>query len=254
MINKKNTRQTSASKLARYHVNIKSFAGPFDVLLQLIAEQKLEIEEIDLAKLTRDYLEFLKSNLREGIDLAPEFIRVAALLIFIKSSFLLNEGTYENLEELEGLPTTGDGLRLALKELENAKKIQRWIENKLKENIYPVTAGVLPAGETKENTFIRIKPDELIEAYRDVLLRNPVDIKKKFVGDVTFEIKFFEKKISELLKDKHTLKFSFFLNNSHRRKEVVGYFFALLKMAMNGQVELEQENSFGDIIVRKVGS
>lgn len=252
MLNIQKNSQKIAPRLANYHVKIKSYTGPFDVLLQLIAEQKVDIEELDLAKLTEDYVLFLKSNLEEGIRLAPEFIQVAALLILIKTSSILSESIGENFESSE-LPLTESELIKSLRELEIAKKLQAIISEGISKNMYMVKAEAKFYHEFKRKAPPRIDLEDLLEIYNDVFKRNPVSVKDRFVSNNIFDIKSFEERIIKLLSQSREVSLLSLAKKALKgKKEIIGFFLAALKLAMAGKIELCQEEAFKDIKI--VGS
>ncbi len=70
------------------HIQIKEFSGPLDLLLQLIREEEMDIFDIDIHKITEQYLSFIEEHSIPDLDSAGDFIRMAALLIYIKSKSL----------------------------------------------------------------------------------------------------------------------------------------------------------------------
>ena len=72
-----------------YHININEFQGPFDLILFFIQRDELDIHDIPIAKITNDFLDFIRLMEEMDIDLASEFILVAATLVRIKSRLLL---------------------------------------------------------------------------------------------------------------------------------------------------------------------
>ena len=72
-----------------YQVQLEFFQGPLDLLLFLIRKKKIEIHDIPMATITREYLEYLNQKDRINLDREAEFLLVAALLIYIKSQMLL---------------------------------------------------------------------------------------------------------------------------------------------------------------------
>jgi len=81
-----------------YQVNLEFFQGPLDLLLFLIKKQKIDIHDIPIATITKEYLEYLHQKDRINLDREAEFLLMAALLIYIKSQMLLPEEKPE-LEE-----------------------------------------------------------------------------------------------------------------------------------------------------------
>ena len=69
-------------------IQIKEFTGPLDLLLKLIRREEMDIFDIDIHKITAQYLAFIEKHSIKDLDSAGDFIRMAALLIYIKSKSL----------------------------------------------------------------------------------------------------------------------------------------------------------------------
>ena len=82
-----------------YRVTTEGFDGPFDLLLQLVAKQKVDIAELSLTEITDQYLAALKLMEALDIEVAGEFIVMAATLMEIKSRMLLPPAPKEDSEE-----------------------------------------------------------------------------------------------------------------------------------------------------------
>jgi segregation and condensation protein A len=236
-----------ATRLAKYHVRIKSYTGPFDVLLQLIASKKIGIEDIDLSTLTQDYLNFLTQNIEEGIKLAPEFIQVASILILIKTNVVLNEPVAN--EDLEELPQSREDLLKSLKDLSIAKKLQSVIEPRISQNAFLLRAVAERKTVLSEKKKFKIDPYELLYVYKDLLERRPTSVKERFVGNHTFKLEEAEKIVQELLEEKEQFAFRYVMKSSKNKSLIIGCFLAILKLSKEGLVEIIEEED--DLIVRK---
>src|SRR5437660_9361915 len=75
--------------MADLNISLPLYEGPLDLLLDLIRKQKLDIYDIPIAKITEQYLEYLHLMEDMNVDLASEFLVIAAQLIYIKSRMLL---------------------------------------------------------------------------------------------------------------------------------------------------------------------
>jgi len=84
-----------------YRVKLPMFEGPFDLLLHLVKINEMEITDISLAKLTKQYLDYLEEIQEMDLDVAGEFLVVAATLLQIKARYLLPATDDEDLEEEE---------------------------------------------------------------------------------------------------------------------------------------------------------
>src|SRR5258708_8351006 len=95
-----------------YKINIPMYEGPLDLLVDLIKEQKMNIHEIQISKITAQYLEYLHKLEELDVDVSSEFIYMAATLIYIKSKMLLPADPLASEEEQAGDPRAEIGHRL----------------------------------------------------------------------------------------------------------------------------------------------
>lgn len=242
-------KKKSVARLAQYHIKTKTFTGPFDVLLNLISLRKIDVAELDLSSLTKDYLDFLRQNAEHGIQLAPEFIRVAALLVYIKTKAILEDATYP--EELEGLPQTESELIESLKILKEASKIAEIIQERLSTYSFSFPCGALSNDDAKrktDNLNLTIHLDEIINMYLEAIKRQPISIKEKFVGTDSFNLDYFVSKMLDLLKktDKCSI-FEITKAFGLSRHNLIGVFLSALKMQQEGRAVLIQHKEFSDI-------
>ncbi|GAF85499.1 unnamed protein product, partial [marine sediment metagenome] len=82
-----------------YQVKLESFEGPLDLLLFLIRKKKLDIHDIPIAVITREYLKYLEKKEHINLEHEAEFLLIAALLIYIKSQLLLPRETVPEEEK-----------------------------------------------------------------------------------------------------------------------------------------------------------
>src|SRR5258708_6629505 len=94
-----------------YKINIPMYEGPLDLLLDLIKQQKMNIHEIQISKITAQYLDYLHKLEELDVDVSSEFIYMAATLIYIKSKMLLPSDPLASEEEQAGDPRAGLGPR-----------------------------------------------------------------------------------------------------------------------------------------------
>ena len=245
-----------------YEVKTKEFSGPLEKLLELIEEQKLEINRLSLAEVTGDFLKYLE---KFGGNFPPsilaDFVVVAAKLVLIKSKTLLPslELTEEEESDIEDLE-----LRLAIYrhfaakavfKSENSTKTASYYVNELWEAYSALHARPLlmslrdtsffyPAPNlTSEN--LKMTMNNLVAALRD-LIPETTTIKAAMVT--------LEEKIQELLERCKTAVQESFKKLSHARSrsEVVVMFLAMLQLFREKVIEVEQKSQFGDIIMKRV--
>src|SRR5437870_9529743 len=95
------TRLGLGTTMVDLKISLPLYEGPLDLLLDLIRRQKLDIYDIPIAKITEQYLEYLHLMEQLDVDVASEFLVIAAQLIYIKSRMLLPQDTDASSEELE---------------------------------------------------------------------------------------------------------------------------------------------------------
>ena len=227
---------------------LSNFEGPLDLLLSLIKASKMEIEDVKLADITSQYLEYINQMQVLDMDLASEFIEVAATLIEIKSKSLLPK-INDELDEVEDVE--GD-LKRRLKEyslLKEASLKMAEIEN--------VNRLYKAPDEMAKNVKIVLKDmnlENLINAFTNILLRNEtknkVEEPKKIVRDVyTVQQKIASIKDALLIKDE--IVFTSLLEENPTKGEIINTFLALLELLKFQEVTALQDGTYSDIIIKK---
>ena len=234
-------------------LKLEVFEGPLDLLLHLIKENKMDIFDIEIESITRQYLDYIHKMKEQNLDIASAYLVMASELTLIKARMLLPRPKVEDEESEEEDPRVELVARLleyqAYKEItktlkENESKRQE-IHTKLPENIN---------NYIEENTVITGEGsiDLLVDAFRKFLVRKSeekplstkVTMKEITVSSRKLEIK------SILKKEK---KISFFKLFPVSTKEyIVATFLAVLDMARNKELLIKQEELFSDIIVEGV--
>ena len=234
-------------------LKLEVFEGPLDLLLHLIKENKMDIFDIEIESITRQYLDYIHKMKEQNLDIASAYLVMASELTLIKARMLLPRPKVDEEESEEEDPRVELVARLleyqAYKEItktlkENESKRQE-IHTKLPENIN---------NYIEENTIITGEGsiDLLVDAFRKFLVRKSeekplstkVTMKEITVSSRKLEIK------SILKKEK---KISFFKLFPVSTKEyIVATFLAVLDMARNKELLIKQEELFSDIIVEGV--
>ena len=234
-------------------LKLEVFEGPLDLLLHLIKENKMDIFDIEIESITRQYLDYIHKMKEQNLDIASAYLVMASELTLIKARMLLPRPKVDDEEIEEEDPREELVARLleyqAYKEItkalkENESKRQE-IHTKLPENIN---------NYIEENTVIigEGSIDLLVDAFKKFLVRKSeekplstkVTMKEITVSSRKLEIK------SILKKEK---KVSFFkLFPVYTKEYIVATFLAILDMARNKELLIKQEELFSDIIVEGV--
>jgi segregation and condensation protein A len=229
-------------------VKIEQFEGPLDLLLQLIENQELDITAVSLAKVTEQFLGYVKSLQDKNPLSLANFLAIAAKLLVIKSKALLPNLELD-LEEEETAFDLTQQLLLYKKYKEAArflkcldlKRRQSWVrEVELNDRIT-----FLPDPDiTVENLGLSLR--SLAEELKEIV-RLPQKVMAQVVS-ITEKIEHIQKLIS----DKIETSLSDLIKESKDKTEVIVTFLALLELIKQRVLVVEQEKIFSDITIKKL--
>jgi segregation and condensation protein A len=235
--------------MAEYKVKFEVFEGPLDLLLYLIKKEEVDIYEVNLTRLAQQFIEYIETMRLLDLEIAGEFLVMAATLMYIKSRELL---PVEQRAEVEG-EDDGDDPRWEL--------IRQLVEYKK----FKDAACQLQALETRQaDVFARVpgkleferdaplpRPDvsifDLVNAVNVVLKRfnKPQDLRDIFEDKWTVSEKI--ESLVRMLSERSTLKFSELFEGVTSRTEVVVTFLALLELIRLKQLTAVQREPFAEI-------
>ena len=230
--------------------NLENFSGPLDLLLSLIKKSKLEIEDIEISKLTEQYLEVMKDISKVDLEIASEFIEYAAILIEIKSKKLLPKIQDTDEEELDEEYI----LKLRLREYQMFKEVNEKLKTlESNDKFYK-------APEKEANKYrIVIKDmqlDMLLDAFVGIMHKVNKIEKNKESKEIVKEAFTVEQKISSIkdtLISRSKIKFSELFLESSSKDEVITTFMALLELIKMQVIRVAQDDLFSDIQIEKTG-
>ena len=242
--------------MTTYELKLPQYTGPLPKLLELIEERKMEVTQISLAQVTDDFLKYLKTLTEAKVDLRliADFISVASRLIFIKSKFLLPELDVSPEDE-----SAAKDLELRLQLYRQLKPLiagmlQLWKANG-KEWARPflldrgmsslsAEARVFYPGEGLSREAMMQALNGIFEGFRAIVLETET-IKDKIVT--------LEEKILEVVRCLERSGESTFKNLSTKKSriEAITIFLAILHLAREQRIYLEQAEHFSDIMIRK---
>ncbi|HEU5312558.1 MAG TPA: segregation/condensation protein A [Candidatus Udaeobacter sp.] len=231
---------------ADYKVKLEVFEGPLDLLLYLIKQDEIDIYDISLERITRQYLEYLQAFKELNIELAGEFIVMAANLIYLKSRSLLPVDQQPPEDEAEEDDPRWDLIRQLIeykKFKEAAANLHvRQLEQ---ERIFAREGASLPSQEPLRLEEVGIF--QLINAFQTVIKRIEA---RQDVQEIFAERFSVSEKIDIILQrvaNSARLRFSDLFGAAVSRVEVVVTFLALLELIRLKQVRALQKNMFEEI-------
>jgi segregation and condensation protein A len=226
-----------------YTVRLEVFEGPLDLLLHLIKRNQVDIYDIPIATITDQYLEYLSMMRSLNLDVAGEFLLMAATLLQVKSKMLLPSGAEEEEEE-EGDPRAE--LVNTLLEYQKFKEAASRLNEReiLGRDIF---VHAHEAEDTEEGGLVEVGIFELIEALRDVLNR----FSPEGAYDITLDRITLEEKIAQILETVKSrgsgLLFSSLFSGTSSRDDIIITFMALLELIKMRMVKIYQRVPFGPI-------
>lgn len=233
-----------------YKVKLEIFEGPLDLLLYLIKEEELDIQDIPITRITTQYLETLNLMQLLDLDIAGEFLLMAATLMHIKSKMLLPPDP-EGLETQEADPRAELVRRLLeYKSFKEAAEQLKELESQ-RSKLF-TRFGVEPdePSNGQDSPFVDITLFELMTAFAKVLKGLPKDVFHEITTD---EYSVAEKvhDVLHRLAKQPTIYFSALFNSAKNKNEVIVIFLALLELVRLKEVLARQSIQFGEIEITR---
>ncbi len=239
----------SASPATAFRVTLPSFEGPLDLLLHLIREHKVDILDIPIALITQKYLEALKAMKEMDLDIAGEFVLMAATLAHIKSRMLLPDPDPQQAEEDQGDPRADLVRRLLEYQKYRAAAEELGRQDILDREVFTRRARFeqIPLAEG-EVGFVEVSVFKLIEALDRALKNAKLEVPHQVFVDRVSIGEAIAGLIEHLKKEPRT-SLDTLLAGAQERLRIVVTFLALLEMTKLGLIRIWQETEHGDILV-----
>jgi len=232
-----------------YNVKLDVFEGPLDLLLFFIKRDEINIYDIPISYITREYLDYMQIMKQLNLHLAGEFIIMAALLMRIKAQMLLPQREEEQLEEVEDPRTELVQMLVEYQKYKQASEFLREFENQQR-RLHTVNA------ETAELDF---DPDiflgdvnliDLALAFKQLIAEMPKPTYYE-IEQVKINIRQQSRVLRSLFANRIRIRFSDILKNLDSRIELVVTFLALLEMIKMHEVGVTQHTIYGDFWISK---
>jgi segregation and condensation protein A len=229
-----------------YQCKIDIFEGPLDLLLHLLKEQKMDIHDIPIKEITRQYMDTIDLMQDLNLELAGEYLVMAAELTRIKSKFLLPVQEQE-MEEGEGQDPRADLMR-RLQEYQRYKDaaFELRVREHDRQQIF-VRGGEVPLDDGNgEEILVEASAFDLLNAFQSILKSK--EFKKDYEVQVsTFSVADRLVHILEILNSAETVTFDSLFTVLNTRQEVIVTFLALLELMRLKLLRIQQVNQFDPI-------
>ncbi|OQX87123.1 hypothetical protein B6D60_04670 [candidate division KSB1 bacterium 4484_87] len=236
-----------------YRVKLKNFEGPLDLLLFLIKKSEVDIYDIPMADITRQYLEYVEIMQLLDLEGASEFILLAATLIRIKAKMLLPRPEPEDDEDI-----VDPRLELVTRLLEykRFKEVAFKLSDFEERRSLLYNRGYLEEIEPSEDEDIELGENvnlfTLISTFKQVLDRLP-KVTYHEVEDVKITIEEQIDYVLDQLAEEKSVAFYNLMMKLNDRLHVVVTFLALLELVRRGTIIIRQSVPFGEIWIARKG-
>jgi segregation and condensation protein A len=232
-------------------IKIKEFEGPFDLLFYLFEKNKINIYDIPISDITDQYMDYLAKMKKLDLEIASEFLLIAATLVHIKSKMLLPK---EKKEEKNDEIDPREDLVIKLIEYKKFKNIAGVLKEKNEnwEKVYYKSAEHF--NFKYEPIIYDMNPNELTESYFKVLLQKKKK-ENKGAKKITHILKTEKVSMKKMMKSVLMVVFertvvSFkdvFSFNKNTKMEIITGFLSVLELAKVKKIKIKQEDNFDDI-------
>jgi segregation and condensation protein A len=235
--------------MAEYKVKFEVFEGPLDLLLYLIKKEEVDIYEVNLTQLATQFIEHIETMRLLDLEIAGEFLVMAATLMYIKSRELLPVDQQALVEgEEEGEDPRWELIRqlVEYKKFKDAAAQLQILEAR-QEDVFPRTPGKLEFEPDPPLPRAEVSIFDLVNAVNTVLKRfnQREDLRDIFEDKWTVSEKI--EQLMQAIRDRPPMKFSELFEGVTSRSEVVVTFLALLELIRLKQLVAIQREPFGEI-------
>lgn len=236
-----------------YKIMINEFEGPMDLLLHLIKKSDIDIIDINLEEIIKQYLDYIRVMENLNLDIASEYLTMAAELLVIKSSLLLPKQEIEEDEDVVDLKQDLINRLIEYKQYKEVTNEFKQLEESRRE-VYTKIPESLKEYQTEEAMDLGdITIDDLVNAFSKFLTRK--EMEKPLNTKITtkeFSIGERSNEIRTILKRKKKMEFSE-LFEVNRKDYIVVTFLSILSLAKKQEIEINQEDNFNKIYLSLKG-
>ena len=236
-----------------YQVRIENFEGPLDLLLHLIKKNEINIYDIPIALIARQYLAYLEAMKELNLTVAGEFLVMAATLLQIKSKMLLPVD--ETVEDEDDGEDPREELVRRLLEYKKFKEAARQLDTqeRMWREIYSRPAGPPEEIEEDDSGLDNVGLFDLVDALQGILSRNPGKHVLEILPD-NLTVHDRMNAILEALEGRESVSFESLFDATRHRMVVIVTFLGLLELVRLRTVRVFQAENFGPILVARAVS
>ena len=235
-----------------FNVDLNTYSGSLEVLLDLAKSQKVDLEQISITKLADQFHEFITNSENLNLEIASEYLLMATWLTYLKSKLLLPESEEEEFKALE----VAEKLKLQLKKLELIRLLSSQMLNRKRLGKDVFMRGSKSGMKSIYDSKYTLTLFEVLKTYGNIVMTKDfqrMNIPKLPVFTTEEGIKRIKELQYELTEWKNLKDLipSIFKKNKNMKKTGnAGIFAGSLELVKEGNVKLKQDKIFGDIYIR----
>ena len=230
-----------------YQVTINDFEGPLDLLLHLIKKQDMDIANICIEEITKQYLKFIEKQEEMNLNVASEYLVMAAELLEMKSAVLLPKKEVEDEEEEDPRENLINRLIEYKRYKELTGEFEKLEESRKKYFTKEMEDLSIYRDEDSEINLGDVDLNMLMDAFSKFLMRKeeekPLNTK---ISKKEYSVKQRSTEIIGVLKKKKKMNFED-LFEIRKKDYVIVTFLSILSLARNGEISIKQEGNFDNI-------
>tara|TARA_B100000287_G_scaffold81617_1_gene74259 strand:- start:1402 stop:2130 length:729 start_codon:yes stop_codon:yes gene_type:complete len=238
-----------------YQIQLDNFEGPIDLLLYFIRRDELDIYDIPISKITKEFIETVEEWEKMHLHVAGDFIVMASTLMRIKAKLLLPRPELDDDGEMIDPRTELVQQLVEYKRYKNAAEILNNLSNDQSQRFTRQLDHliVIDESDVEENLILDVTLFDLARFFKSAMDNMPV-VSQFELNREPVKLEEQKKFIYRYFDGEGKLKFSTILDKLKTRMEIVVTFLAILDLVRDGSCKLIQEKVFGDLELQKIDS
>ena len=233
-------------------INIPTYSGPLEVLLDLAKSQKVDLAEISITKLADQFLIYIKKSENINLESASEYLLMATWLAYLKSKLLLPEDDDDDFKALE----VAEKLKLQLKKLELIRILSDQMLQKKRLGVHIFTRGMKGGIRSINTPVYNVSLYELLKSYAEIQMQKTfqnINIPRLPVFTTEEGIKQIKNNLDKITDWRNIFELipDFYLKNKMKRTGMAGIFAASLELTKDGIVSVTQDKKFDKLMIKK---
>jgi segregation and condensation protein A len=235
--------------MSQNKVQLEIFEGPLDLLLYLVKKEEVGIYEVNLTKIASQFIEYVELMKELDLDIAGEFLVMAATLIYIKSRELLPKNQQTEVPEEEDEEDPRWELIRQLVEYKKFKDAAAKLQERelLQEQIYARIPGRPDFAVEPANVRAEVSIFDLVNAVNSILKRYGQRQQTRDVFEERWTVSEKIEMVASLIRERSHVRFTELFEDAATRVEVIVTFLAVLELIRLKQLRIEQPEPFAEI-------